>query len=123
MEKKRVVVAEDDRAVAKLIQFKLLREGLEVEVATDGGRALEIIEGKKPDLILLDVMMPVLGGFQVLRQLKEREDLKDIPVIMLTAKGREEDIVKGIEMGSSDYITKPFRPSELIARLKRFLEK
>lgn len=119
----KIVVAEDDRAVARLIKFKLERAGYQVEVAEDGAKAVEVVSAARPDLVLLDVMMPVLDGYQVLKRIKGNPDVKEIPVIMLTARGQEKDIVKGIEMGSLDYIVKPFRPAELLARVNRVFQK
>jgi len=119
----RIVVAEDDRAIARLIKFKLERGGYQVDVAEDGAQAVEAVNKAHPDLVLLDVMMPVLNGYQVLKKIKEDQGLRDIPVIMLTARGQEKDIVKGIEMGSLDYIVKPFRPAELLARVNRVIKR
>ncbi|GAF97680.1 unnamed protein product, partial [marine sediment metagenome] len=76
-----------------------------------------------PDLILLDIMMPVMGGYAVLRRIREDENLKNIPVVMLTARAQERDVVKGINSGAEDYITKPFHPAELLARVKKILGK
>lgn len=118
----KIVVAEDDRAIARLIKFKLERAGYHVDVAEDGGKAVEVINNNHPDLVLLDVMMPVLDGYQVLRKIKENPKLREIPVVMLTARGQEKDIVKGLEMGSLDYIVKPFRPAELLARVNRIFK-
>jgi DNA-binding response OmpR family regulator len=117
----KVVVAEDEPALGRLITFKLQREAYEVKWANNGGAALDLVRQEKPDIVLLDVMMPVLDGYQVLKKLKEDDNLKDIPVIMLTSKGQERDVVKGIELGANDYIVKPFRPAELVARVKRLL--
>ena len=117
----KIVVAEDEPALGRLITFKLQRESYEVKWANNGGAALDLVRQEKPDIVLLDVMMPVLDGYQVLKKLKEDEDLKGIPVIMLTSKGQERDVVKGIELGANDYIVKPFRPAELVARVKRLL--
>ena len=119
----KIVVAEDDRAIARLIKFKLERAGYEVAVAEDGGQAVTAINNIHPDLVLLDVMMPVLDGYQVLRKIKDDPATSETPVIMLTARGQEKDIVKGIEMGSQDYIVKPFRPAELLARVNRICKK
>jgi len=119
--KYKIILAEDEPQIARLIKFKLEREGYEVIWEKDGGAALESIKENTPDLVLLDIMMPVMDGYQVLKKIKEDENLKNIPVIMLTAKGQERDIVKGIEMGSEDYIVKPFRPAELVARIKKVL--
>jgi len=117
-----IVLAEDEPQIARLTIFKLEKEGYKVIWEKDGGAALKSAETNKPDLILLDVMMPVMDGYQVLKKVKENEKLKHIPVIMLTAKGQERDVVKGIEMGAEDYIVKPFRPAELTARIKKILE-
>ena len=116
-----VVVAEDDQYISEMLGFLLEQEGYTVHLAMDGGQAVDTISEVKPDLVLLDVMMPVMDGYDVLRKLKSSDELKDIPVVMLTAKGQEYDVVKGFELGSDDYIVKPFSPAELIARIKRRL--
>ena len=120
---KKIVLAEDEPEIARLIEFKLKKEGYSVTWKENGEEALKAIKADKPDLVLLDVMMPVMGGYEVLRRLKEDENLKSIPVIMLTARAQEKDVVKGIDMGAEDYITKPFHPAELLARVKRILGK
>ncbi len=118
---KRIVLAEDEPQIARLVEFKLKKEGYQVTWKENGEEALKAIKEEKPDLILLDIMMPVMDGYEVLRQVKEDESLKDIPVIMLTARAQERDVVKGIGSGAEDYITKPFHPAELLARVKRIL--
>ena len=120
---KKIVLAEDEPQIARLVEFKLKKEGYSVTTKENGEEALKAIKEDKPDLVLLDIMMPVMGGYEVLRRLKEDEDLKSIPVIMLTARAQEKDVVKGIDMGAEDYITKPFHPAELLARVKRILGK
>ena len=120
---KKIVLAEDEPQIARLIEFKLNKEGYSVIWKENGEEALKAIKEDKPDLILLDIMMPVMGGYEVLRRLKEDEKLKSVPVIMLTARAQEKDVVKGIDMGAEDYITKPFHPAELLARVKRILGK
>ena len=120
---KKIVLAEDEPQIARLIEFKLKKEGYDVTWRENGEEALQAIKAEKPNLILLDVMMPVMDGYEVLRRLKEDENLKSIPVIMLTARAQEKDVVKGIDMGAEDYITKPFHPAELLARVKRILAK
>lgn len=120
---KKIVLAEDEPQIARLIEFKLKKEGYSVTWKENGEEALKAIKADKPDLILLDIMMPVMDGYEVLRRLKEDENLKSIPVIMLTARAQEKDVVKGIDMGAEDYITKPFHPAELLARVKRILGK
>ena len=117
----RILVAEDEPYILRMLEFKLNSLGHEVIRAVDGGEALELAARESPDLVLLDVMMPVLDGYQVLRKLKSDDKTKDIPVIMLTAKGQEKDIVTGIEAGAVDYVTKPFSFVELIARVNRAL--
>ncbi|MFC1557051.1 response regulator transcription factor [candidate division KSB1 bacterium] len=116
-----IVLAEDEPQIARLTSFKLEKEGFKVIWEKDGGAALKSVEKNKPDIVLLDIMMPVMDGYQVLKKIKENDNLKNIPVIMLTAKGQERDVVKGIEMGAEDYIVKPFRPAELTARVKKIL--
>ena len=104
-----------------MVVFKLEREGYKVIWAKDGGEALESIKKNKPDLVILDIMMPVMDGYDVLKKVKEDEQLQNIPVIMLTAKGQDREIVRGFDLGSEDYIVKPFRPAELIARIRKVL--
>lgn len=120
---KKIVLAEDEPQIARLIEFKLKKEGYSVTWKENGEEALKAIKEDKPDLILLDIMMPVMDGYEVLRRVKEDENLRSIPVIMLTARAQEKDVVKGIDMGAEDYITKPFHPAELLARVKRILGK
>lgn len=120
---KKIVLAEDEPRLARLVEFKLKKEGYQVICKGNGEEALEAIKAEKPDLILLDVMMPVMDGYEVLRRVKEDESLKNIPVVMLTARTQERDVVKGIDLGADDYITKPFHPAELLARVKRILGK
>ncbi len=120
---KKIVLAEDEPQIARLIEFKLKKEGYQVTWKENGEEALKAIKADKPDLILLDIMMPVMGGYEVLRRLKEDENLKSVPVIMLTARAHEKDVVKGIAMGAEDYITKPFHPAELLVRVKKILDK
>jgi two-component system, OmpR family, alkaline phosphatase synthesis response regulator PhoP len=118
---KKIVLAEDESHIARLITFKLEREGYEIHWAADGGSALEKVKEVIPDLVLLDIMMPVMDGYEVLKNIKRDDSLKDIPVIMLTAKSQEQDIIKGFDLGSEDYIVKPFKPAELAARIKKIL--
>lgn len=120
---KKIVLVEDESQIARLIEFKLRKEGYQVTWKENGEEALVAIKEEKPDLILLDVMMPVMDGYEVLRQIKEDENLKSIPVIMLTARAQERDVVKGIDLGAQDYITKPFHPAELLVQVKRILAK
>ena len=117
----RVLVVDDEPNIREVVELYLRREGYEVEVSADGAAALEAIERKAPDLIVLDLMLPVLGGIQLTRTL--REGHYTIPIIMLTAKGDEADRVAGLELGADDYVTKPFSPKELVARVKAVLRR
>ncbi len=117
----RILIVDDDPRNLKLLDFRLKSVGHETIFAMDGGEALELATREKPDLVLLDIMMPVMDGFQVLRKLKSQEETKNIPVIMLTSKMQEKDIVFGIEAGATDYVTKPFSFAELKARVNRAL--
>ncbi|MHC1604500.1 MAG: response regulator transcription factor [Candidatus Methanofastidiosia archaeon] len=118
---KTIVFAEDDKDIARLVKFKLEREGLNVVHFPDGEGVVDAILQIHPDIVLLDVMMPVQDGISILREIRSNPETADIPVIMLSAKGQEQDIVKGLETGATDYLTKPFAPSELMARINRVL--
>lgn len=118
----RIVLAEDDPQIARLVTFKLDREGYVTTWADDGGKAYDTIVSTVPDLVILDVMMPVMTGFEVLEKMKRNDLVSHIPVIMLTSKSQEQDVLKGFSLGISDYIIKPFSPSELLARIKRTLD-
>lgn len=113
----RVLIAEDDQQVARLLRFKLEKEGFTVGWAEDGEKALELVLGEDWDVLLLDIMMPVFDGFHVLKKVREQKNA--LPVIILSAKGQEKDILHGLELGANDYISKPFRPAEVVARIKR----
>ena len=115
-QKKSVLVVEDEKSIADIIRFNLKREGYEALYAGDGEAGLALARAKKPDLILLDVMLPKMTGFEVCRALREEGD--SVPVIILTAREEEEDKVLGLELGADDYITKPFSMRELIARVR-----
>ncbi|MBW1811029.1 MAG: response regulator transcription factor [Deltaproteobacteria bacterium] len=116
-----ILVVEDDSSIAKGLEQNLRYEGYSVFCAPDGERGLELAIDKQPDLVLLDVMMPKMNGFEVLREMRRREI--DIPVIMLTAKGEETDKVRGLDMGADDYVTKPFGLHELLARVQAVLRR
>jgi DNA-binding response OmpR family regulator len=117
----RILIAEDDPGSSRLLNFRLKSLGHDTIIVMDGGEALKTAVKEKPDLILLDIMMPVLNGFQVLQELKLQEETKGIPIIMLTSKVQEKDIVHGLKTGAADYVTKPFSFAELIARVNRTL--
>lgn len=121
MEKKTIMIVDDEEALVEIIRIKLESEGYNVMVAYDGKEALEKINKQKPNLILLDIMMPELNGFEVCKKLKNNESLKYIPVIMLSAKAQEVDIKKGREVGAIDYITKPFDFAQMIEVIKNHL--
>jgi len=109
-----VLVVEDEPAYAEALTVGLAREGFRVEVASDGVEALDVFDRVRPDIVLLDLMLPRLGGLDVCRQLRTRSD---VPIIMVTAKGAEIDTVVGLEVGADDYVTKPYRMRELVARM------
>ncbi len=116
-----VLVAEDERNIVESLSFLMTRAGLGVHVTYDGPSTLRFLEAEVPDLILLDVMMPGCDGFDVLRAVRGNPALKDVRIIMLTAKGREIDRRKGVELGVDDYITKPFSTRDVVARVKALL--
>ena len=115
-----ILVVEDDPNISDLIQMYLLKEGFDVRTAADGGSALGEVEKQIPDLILLDIMLPVMNGWEVLANVRR---LSRVPVIMLTAKGEVGDRIQGLEMGADDYIVKPFEMKELIARINAVLRR
>lgn len=121
MTSQRILVVDDEPHIREVVELYLRREGFSVEVAADGGAALQAIERQVPDLLVLDLMLPVLGGIQLTRIL--REGHYNLPIIMLTAKGEETDRVSGLELGADDYLTKPFSPKELVARVKAVLRR
>lgn len=121
-EKKRILVIEDEAEMIDLTRIVLEREGYEVIGAMGGSRGLELVKSEKPDLILLDLMMPDIGGWEVYRQMKADEELVDIPVIVVTAKAQSIDKVLGLQVAKvDDYITKPFGPKELLSSINRIL--
>jgi DNA-binding response OmpR family regulator len=120
-QKTRILVVDDEPNIREVVELYLRREGFEVEVTADGAAALTAIERKAPDLIVLDLMMPAVDGLQITRILRQSD--YDIPIIMLTAKGEEADRIAGLELGADDYVTKPFSPKELVARVKAVLRR
>jgi two-component system KDP operon response regulator KdpE len=118
--KKKILVVDDERGLVKIIRLNLEQDGFEVVEANNGTQAMEKLRTTLPDLILLDVMMPDIDGFTVLKMVRE---IGNIPVIMLTAKGQEDDKVKGLELGADDYVTKPFSPRELTSRIRAVLRR
>lgn len=118
--KKKILVVDDERGLVKIIRLNLEQDGFEIVEANNGTQAMEKLRTTLPDLILLDVMMPDIDGFAVLKMVRE---IGNIPVIMLTAKGQEDDKVKGLELGADDYVTKPFSPRELTSRIRAVLRR
>lgn len=119
--KKRIVIAEDDPQIARLLKFNLEKSGFEVTCGENGQKALEHIREEHPDLVVLDLMMPIMDGGELMRIIKADEETSGIPAIILTARGMEDDILKGFESGAVDYMVKPFSVSELAARVKSCL--
>ena len=115
MEPKKVLIIEDEKSISDIIKFNLTKEGFKVETAYDGQTGLDIALKQMPDLILLDVMLPGIDGFEICKKVREKST---VPIIMITAKEEEVDKVLGLELGADDYITKPFGMRELIARIK-----
>ena len=111
---KKALIVEDDINIAELLKIYLQKDGFETENAYDGKKAVELAEKFRPDIILLDIMLPLMDGWQVCREVRKNSQ---VPIIMLTAKGESMDKVSGLEMGADDYVTKPFDPKELIARV------
>jgi len=115
----RILVAEDDLDIRELIAISLRYAGYEVIPAADGQQAVDLTIAEKPDLIILDVQMPRLTGFEALKQIKVRPEFIDTPVVILSAKGQESEIQSGLELGATQYILKPFAPDELIEKIKQ----
>ena len=111
---KKALVIEDDKNIAELLRLYLEKDGFDVSIAADGGKGLQLAEEESPDVVLLDIMLPVMDGWQVCREIRRTSQ---VPIIMLTAKGETFDKVSGLEMGADDYVTKPFEVKELIARI------
>lgn len=121
-DRKTILVCDDDPLLVDLLEYRLSSRGYGVTITRDGGEALAWLQQNRPDAIILDTMMPVMDGYEVLRRIRENPETADIPVIMLTARKQERDIVGALELGANDYIVKPFIPEELAARLSRLLE-
>ena len=118
-----ILIAEDEADIRQLVSFNLERETYKTITAGDGKEALTLATSKIPDLIILDLMLPIMDGFSVFKELRLDSRTKDIPVIMLTAKAQLDDVIAGLEMGADDYLTKPFSPKELVLRVKALLKR
>ncbi len=120
---KRILIIEDDRDIVELVRYNLASEGFEVNSAADGSSGLAQIRKTPPDLLLLDLMLPKVPGLEVCKEIRRDAALNRLPILMLTARGEEADRVIGLEMGADDYVTKPFSPRELVARVKALLRR
>ena len=120
---KRILIIEDDRDIVELVRYNLANEGFQVSAAFDGGSGLSTLKKTPPDLLLLDLMLPKLSGLEICREIRKDDSLNRLPILMLTARGDEADRVVGLEMGADDYVTKPFSPRELLARVKALLRR
>ncbi len=123
MARERILVVDDEQDILELIRYNLSREGYQIETVTTGEEAIKVARDRHPDLIILDLMLPGIDGLDVCRLLKGETRTSDIPIIMLTAKGEESDVVAGLELGAEDYMTKPFSPKVLIARVRNILRR
>ena len=120
---RKALVVEDDEQIGYLLQFILEREGYAVQLVADGNLAREFIDtAPAPDLVTLDIMLPHVSGLELLAMIRAKVDWKDVPVLMLTAKAQEKDIVHALESGANEYIVKPFKPDELRARVRRLVQ-
>lgn len=123
MGKGKILIVEDDRDITEMVEYNLAEEGYETISAPDGRAGAELADKARPDLIILDIMLPVMDGFEVCRSLKSNRSTESIPIIILSAKSQETDKVLGLELGADDYVTKPFSPRELIARIRAILRR
>jgi DNA-binding response OmpR family regulator len=119
---KKILIADDEPSIVTALEFLLQRSGYEVLIARDGDEALRLVETMRPDLVLLDIMMPVKSGYEVCRQLRERPESRDVKIIMLSAKGRDAEVAKGLTVGADVYVTKPFSTRDLMGRIHALLE-
>lgn len=123
MTKTKIAIIEDDRDINELIAYNLQKEDYQVVRAYDGGQGLFLVQKERPDLVLLDLMLPGMDGLEICRSLKGAADTKRIPIIMITAKGDESDVIVGLQMGADDYLTKPFSVKVLLARIKAVIRR
>ena len=121
MSNQHILVCDDDELLVDLLTYRLCARGYQVTAARDGGEALQRLAENRPDAVILDAMMPVVDGFEVLRRIREDQATADLPVVMLSARKQEREIVGALQLGANDFVVKPFIPEELVARLARLL--
>jgi two-component system phosphate regulon response regulator PhoB len=121
--KPHVLIVDDEAAIVTMLRYNLEKEGFSVSEAADGEEALTRIAERKPDVVLLDWMLPLVSGIEVCRQIRRAPELRNLPIIMLTARGEESDRVRGLNCGADDYVTKPFSPAELVARIRTVMRR
>ncbi len=119
---KTVLAVDDERSIVRLVQVNLQRAGYNVVTASDGKQALDMIEAEPPDMVISDVMMPFMDGFELLKRLKQNPVTRELPIIMLTAKAMDSDVYEGWRAGADFYLTKPFNPQELLMWVRRIFE-
>ena len=120
--KRKVLIADDEPNIVTSLEYLMLRSGYEVRIARDGDEVLALVESFHPDVVLLDVMMPRRNGYEVCQKMRERPDWRQIKIVMLSAKGREAEVNKGLSLGADTYVTKPFSNQELIATIGALLD-
>ncbi|MFP4623014.1 MAG: response regulator transcription factor [Gemmatimonadota bacterium] len=118
-----ILVVEDERDIAALVAYHLTREGYRVRTVGTGGDALEAVRNERPDLVVLDLMLPELSGYEILEEMRRQPSMEDVPVVVLTARREESDRIRGLELGADDYLTKPFSPQELVLRIGAVLRR
>ncbi len=119
----RILVVEDEEALCALLEYNLSREGFDVSICRNGEDALTLLRDDKPDILLLDWMLPHVSGIEICRQVRARAETRDLPIIMLTARSEEDDRIRGLDTGADDYLTKPFSMTELLARVRAVLRR
>jgi DNA-binding response OmpR family regulator len=123
VDRKRILVVDDEIYIVHILEFSLTMEGYTVLTASNGEEALKVIEQERPDLVVLDIMMPKLDGYEVCRQLRQDDRFSNLPVILLSAKGRPVDREAGLQAGADDYIAKPFSPRKLLEKIRELLDR
>lgn len=118
-----VLIVEDEPPLVELLSYNLEKAGFQIHIARDGEEALLAVEERKPDLILLDWMLPYVSGIEICRRIRRNPETRNVPIIILTARGEEDDRIRGLDAGADDYVVKPFSPSELVARVRAVLRR